>query len=54
MQGYSLHVDVNLVECKVKALEGKNEEEVEGSYMEFSGLGSERKQNDVWRVASKE
>ena len=42
---YSLHVDVNLVEGKVKALGGnKRERRLRVATWNFSGLGSERKQ----------
>ena len=34
-----MHIDVNLVGNKVKALGGREREEVEGSYMEFFRVG---------------
>ena len=44
----SLHVDVNLVECKVKALGGnKRERRLRVTTWNFSGLGSEHKQKEV-------
>ena len=44
----TLHVDVNLVEGKVKALAGnKRERRLRVATRNFSGLGSERKQKEV-------
>ena len=44
----TIHVDVNLVEGKVKALGGnKRERRLRVATRNFSGLGSERKQKEV-------
>ena len=44
----SLHVDVNSVECKVKALgRTKRERRLRVATQNFSGLGSDRKQKEV-------
>ena len=47
-------VDVNLVECKVKALGGnKMERRLRVATWNFSGLGSERKQKEVGELLAK-
>ena len=50
----TLHVNVNLVEGKVKALGGnKRERRLRVATRNFSGLGSERKQKEVEELLAK-